>query len=249
MSRTDWTFLGLREVISDYDTVSELREGNILAYDAARNSPRKDELFQYLDNEDKWSDRKLGIEARKYKTRADFQRKSRSAYNMAHRKGLLSKVCQHMPTIKIPRSYDSLQQEAFKYESKAEFAEKDPKAYGCAVQRKILHEICAHYPKTGNWAKRCVYELSTEDSVYIGITYNFEKRVAQHFANQRMGEGVRFKARKLTDYIPTEDAVEMEKSLIKQKRACPKVRCLNKSIGGGLGREISRENATEQVAA
>lgn len=102
------------------------------------------------------TDEELVLEALKYKTRTEFAKCSNGAYQAAKRRGILDKICSHMPircvsTGHKPPNYrwtdELLAQEALKYKNKTDFIKNAWGAYQAARDRGILDKICAHMPK------------------------------------------------------------------------------------------------------
>lgn len=103
----------------------------------------------------KWCPHLIKTEALKYKTRSDFQKKSRGAYKAAYRLNILEEVCGHMPkrvdisginSVNFKWSFEKLKEEALKYSTRVEFQNKNASAYIIALKRKILDKICTHMP-------------------------------------------------------------------------------------------------------
>lgn len=99
----------------------------------------------------KWNLEKLNIEAKKYRTRAEFQILGNSAYQSAYRKNILDIICTHMPddmrkrpSVKKKWTKESLLLEALKYNSRSEFWEKNCSAYVTAAKLLVLEEVCGH---------------------------------------------------------------------------------------------------------
>jgi hypothetical protein len=94
-----------------------------------------------------WTLETLQAEAIKYSSRTEFQKKSGSAYNAAGRLKLRDAICGHMPTIKKPDGFwtiETLQAEAFKYTSRQEFQQKNGAAYKAAGRLNVRDLICGH---------------------------------------------------------------------------------------------------------
>lgn len=96
----------------------------------------------------KWTKEAIAAEAKKYETRASFQKGSQAAYNAARRLGILDEVCAHTP---IRKSWDpdAIAAEALKYETRKKFSDGDFAAYQAARRHGILDEVCAHMEKRG----------------------------------------------------------------------------------------------------
>lgn len=94
-----------------------------------------------------WTLETLRVEALKYNSRSDFQRKNGSAYNAAGQLKLRDVVCSHMAIIKKPNGFWSLETlmvEALKYASRKEFQQMNGAAYKAAGLLKVRDDICGH---------------------------------------------------------------------------------------------------------
>ena len=102
----------------------------------------------------KWTFEMLKEEAKKYKTRGEFNTKSKGAYLSAYRKGILDQICAHMdPSINAPYTLDELQIEALKYTTRWEFQKKSHGEYQAAYRRGLLDKICGHMVEVNHmWA-------------------------------------------------------------------------------------------------
>jgi len=108
----------------------------------------------------KWNKENCQIEALKYETRTEFQKKSGSAYRKAYNKKWLDDVCSHMISKRKPNGYwtkEKCQEEALKYSKKSLFSKKSYGSYNNALKNGWLGEICSHmieYQKPdGYWTK------------------------------------------------------------------------------------------------
>jgi hypothetical protein len=162
-------------------------------------------------------------EALKYKTKTDFQKKSKGFYLSAYRRGFLDEICSHMNQLKKPHKYwinkERCQQEALKYINKAEFQKNSSSAYNSSKIHGWYDEICSHMVCVGNRKMRLIYSYEFEDnSVYVGLTYNLNKRNNVHLnknGNSSVREHILFTGlipflNKLTDYIDVGEASILE---------------------------------------
>jgi len=134
----------------------------------------------------RWTEEKILECAKKFKTRSEFQNKSKGAYLSALRKGILEKVCAHMERQIAPRGHWDLkncQAEAEKYESRSEFQNASGSAYNSALEHGWLDEICGHMAKGADGYHYMVYAIINErlKKAYVGITkQHFEARMGAH---------------------------------------------------------------------
>jgi len=137
---------------------------------------------------------------------------------------------------------DEIKQEASQYVHRGDFLKKSPKAFAIAKKRKILDIVCAHMIPNAGLERRALYAYEYSDrSVYVGLTYNYEKRHAQHKTNSFLVDKrskcsenyVRFDV-----WYPMQIAGSKEKDLIEIYRNSGWT-ILNKNRAGGLGAKVN----------
>lgn len=126
----------------------------------------------------------LILEAKKYKSRGEFQKKSASAYVTARKRGLLDKICSHMRPKRIKWTDDMIKAEALKYSNRAEFQHKS-QAYSPAHKRGILDKVCGHMQEVHkNWTEKQI----KEESLKFQTRMEFQsKSTAAYEAARRRG--------------------------------------------------------------
>jgi len=183
------------------------------------------------------------VEALKYDSRSDFSRGSRRAYAACLERGWLNKVCLHMRGLKTPDgtyTYERCEQKAALCSSKKEFRERFKGEYRAAHKNKIIERICTHMRPLGHIHSRLVYSIRFKEpeAIYVGITFNIKQRIRQHKkASSMVGEYLRkfpYEVVIEKDYIPLDEAVEIEKKMILDLRLSGKI-ALNAIAGGGIG--------------
>lgn len=140
-------------------------------------------------------------------------------------------------------------QEALKYKLKSDFQKYSSSAFQIARKNGWLDEIRLHMIVLGDKYKRCIYAIEYSDNhVYIGLTYNLEKRFEQHKNNVNSASykhqkktGIEPKIIQLSNYIDSSLAANFEKESIKQYLKNGWI-VLNKKQGGGLGGNIFKWN-------
>lgn len=189
-----------------------------------------------------WTFDNVKENALKYKTRNDFCKLSKSAYLAAYRNGWLDDVCKHM---KIVNNYtfDKVKEEALKFSTKNDFRKKARAFYTAAHRNGWIDDVCKHMELQGNSYKRHIYKVSFNDnSVYIGLTYNFDVRKADHLVRKNSSvykhmieTGLKPTFELVTkNLLSNEDAVNMECGLIDYYKDLG-FNVLNRAKGGGLG--------------
>ena len=132
-------------------------------------------------------------------------------------------------------------EEALKYKLRSEFKSNSGGAYNASNKNGWLNEICSHMLIVGNKFKRLVYVYEFDDkSIYVGLTYNIEKRDNKHKRDVRSSV---FKYIKKTgmnpklsysDYIDVEDAKILEGEKIEYYKRCG-YNVLNSAKPGATG--------------
>lgn len=195
-----------------------------------------------IDKRDKgyWNLERVRKEALKYANRNEFNKNSKSAYLSAYRNGWLDEVCSHMKNKDY--SFDKVKEEALKYKSRVDFRNNSSPYYNAASRNGWLDEVCLHMKPKGSLYKRYVYRVLFDDnSVYIGLTYNFNKRSMEHIKIDKssvykhiLKTGLEPKFELLSDLLDREEAIDFERKLIKEYSDLG-FNVLNISKGGGLG--------------
>lgn len=195
-----------------------------------------------------WTFDKVKEEAFRFNSRGDFQKESRSAYLRAYNNGWLNEVCSHMIGIYKPDgywNYNNIKEEALKFDDRSSF-KKNSKAYVAALKAGYLDDVCSHMIMKGNIYKRYVYKAYFDDnSVYIGLTYNLNKRICEHLTKPNSSV---YKHMISIDSKPKFELIEnvlLSKENV-AKRECEVIKeyedlgfnILNKKKGGGLGGSI-----------
>ena len=103
---------------------------------------------------------------------------------------------------------------------------------------EVFDAACHHMEPLGNKYYRCLYSISLDKEIYIGLTGNPNQRLKGHTnkgtpdVKRILNAGAKMEI--LSEFIPAHDASVLEKSLIKKFKA-DGFRLLNKYNDGGLG--------------
>ena len=171
-----WTYERCYEEAKKYKTRSEYKKGSASAYSS---SCRKSWLNDYFWFEKKqkpngyWTYENCYKEAKKYKTRSDFNKGSKGAYNVSLKNGWLDNYTWFKQKQKPPY-YWTLErsiEEAKKYNSRSEFSKNCNSAYNCVKKHKLLDKFFIN-KRDSNAKIHCVYQYHFKETnaVYIGRT-------------------------------------------------------------------------------
>jgi hypothetical protein len=208
------------EEIKKYENKVDFRKKSRIAYEACRkNNWHLEEIdklkVKLIRN---WTKEKCWAIARKYKTRKEFAKNDKGAYLFAFRRGWKDEICSHMKVSFTMWTKELCKLEARKYKTRTEWSKMNGASYQFALKQgeEFLSAICTHMTIKGNAFKRMVYAYEFADNhVYVGLTYNEEKRRGEHLIDKR-GPVARYitktelqpKYKKLENYIPSNKATE-----------------------------------------
>lgn len=122
-----------------------------------------------------WTKERCKEEALKYFYRSDFQKKSKSAYQIAYRQKWLQDICSHMEYLQIPNgswNKESCAQEALKYKNRRSFKYGSSGAFDAAYNNEWLDEICSHMIKLNKWSIEKVIEKALLYNTRIDFSKN-----------------------------------------------------------------------------
>ncbi|MET2951739.1 hypothetical protein ABXV18_27035 [Vibrio owensii] len=107
--RVKWTKEACRDEALKYQYRVEFQKGSKGAYSSARKNGWLDDVCSHMSSPIKkptnlkWTKEACRVEALKYKTRFEFTKGSRGAYNSALKNDWLNEICAHMETPKNRR--------------------------------------------------------------------------------------------------------------------------------------------------
>ena len=248
-----WTYEKCKDEALKYYRRVDFHKNSSGAYTIAYRNEWLNEICQHMvilskptnywfENKDKCQE-----EALKYTRRVDFNQSSYGAYNAAYLSNWLDEICSHMDEIRKPNNFwnfDKCFDEAKKYSDKKSFLKNSHGAYESARLHGWLDKICEHMIPIGSKYKRLIYSFEFPDkSVYVGLTYNSEKRYYNHIINTKTYSTVRNymietnltpEYRLLTDYVDVGLAIKLEDEYLKKYKNDGWA-ILNKIKTGGIG--------------
>lgn len=131
--------------------------------------------------------------------------------------------------------------EGLKYNHRVDFIRNSQSAYNRARKDGYLDVACSHMIPIGNRVLRMVYSYEFSDNhVYVGLTYNIEKRNASHLLKGPVFNHIQksqiIPKRKIIskNYIPWIEAGVLEQKTIDEYKNNG-WNILNTSKGGGMG--------------
>jgi hypothetical protein len=148
------------------------------------------------------------------------------------------------PLYENPLKYtdEELIAEAQKYDTKVEMFRKCHHMYARIKDRGLEDKAFAHMKVLGDRKKRMIYAYEfTDHSVYIGLTYNYDKRDIEHKTKENSAvrrhvkqTGLTPVHKPLTDYLPVKEAQRMEGEYVEHYRSLGWT-ILNVKPTGGVG--------------
>lgn len=257
--RFDWSKNKIINEAKKFNTRKEWRQNSIYSYNAARyygflNDIKLTSHFVKSVLKTKWTKDKIIQSAKKYKTRKDWRLKDPKSYSRAKSKKF--SLTQHpdiknhfLPTVrkdyKTREFFKNSKWTKFKvlkyvkkFKTVGEWKKNNNTSYKNALKFGYIDEAKKHMPPIGNRVQRCVYSIKIKGKkeIYIGLTYNLNKRLDSHFRSKRF-QGYKKNSlivRRLSDYIDTKKASLLEIEMMK-KFQDKNYYLLNKASGGGVG--------------
>ena len=125
--------------------------------------------------------------ASKCKSFQEFRIKHSIAYRKSIKLKILKQIKKRLPTIKKYKwSKQDIKNKALKYSVKSHFRIENSGMHKAAKRMNIENEIYKHMDHVGNHYYRMLYAFEFPDkSVYVGLTYNYNKRYQHHMKNNQ----------------------------------------------------------------
>ena len=207
---------------------------------------------------------KLRQSALKYRSTFEWIKNEPKFYAAAWRQGLIKKTTVHFKnhkpitekvikiktitspfkrqSTKLKYTKEEVISAAKKFNTRKEWKDQSLTTYNFAYRHGFLEECCMHMERLGSMSHRCIYiiKIPTEISAYVGLTFNYKKRIIEHLNTERFKKFIHLygkesiKAEQATDYLDKDSAANMENYFINLLEE-QGWKMLNKMKGGGLG--------------
>lgn len=212
-----------------------------------------DELFGENTSKEAnyWIEDTIYEVSKEVSSRKELFKKYPGAYNAAHKLGIMNLLFEKKTgKNNLFWSKDKvLELLPHKY-TKSKFDKEFPGASNYARRTGLWEELS--FKESGSRYKRCIYSIEFSDkSVYIGLTYNFNERIYDHFDGKNKHSSARnhilknpdltYECIQLSEYIDIQDA-QLEESNILNIYKKDGWNILNKAKTGGTGGSSSKWN-------
>lgn len=245
-----WTKERCQKEANKYKNRTDFNKNSSKAYAACVRNKWLDDVCSHMNishsSSFKWNKEKCAKIALKYKFRKEFQINNKNAYSAAKYNGWLDEICQHMQYKKLPNKYwhsfDNCKNKALEYKTKTDFIKNAQHVYNISLKNGWIDKICKHMIPRGDKYYRCIYSYEFSDNhVYVGLTNDLERRKNDRRKDKKdavtihiLNNDIIPKILKLTEYLPINEAIEMEKYFY-DKYLGEGWNLLNRVKTGGLG--------------
>lgn len=179
----------------------------------------------------------------------DFMKKYRVPYNNALKNGWLEEF---FIDKKEPKwNKENSKEIALLYKNRKEFEKGNHYVYKMSCRNGWIDEICQHMEVKGNKYKRLIYlYLFPDNHVYVGLTYDINKRNIAHLGNSKKQTAVSKHIKKTgllpklikhTEYLPVEEARLKEGEILNDYKNKGFI-ILNESKTGAIGGNTPKWN-------
>ena len=139
-----WTFELIAAESKKYETRAEFKKKNKGAYQAAQRKKILDDVCPpKLYNQHTggyWTNERLATEAKKYKTRAEFNKNSCAAYKKSLKLGIADDICSHMDE-KFFWTHEEIASTARKFSVLKDFKKEFPGAVGASKEYRMALKL------------------------------------------------------------------------------------------------------------
>ena len=129
-------------------------------------------------------------DAFKYKTRTEWQNKSKSVYTTAIKNGWLNECCSHMTELKKPRGYWTLERcklDALKYKTRTEWYNMSRTGFDAACKKGWVDDCCTHMSVIKRKNNYWTLELCKRDALKYNSKKEWDTNSAGYVAAYKKG--------------------------------------------------------------
>jgi len=249
----------IKKIAKQYKTKREFELGDSGAYQKAHKLGIFDEVTSHMESQFiNWTYDDAKEIAKQYNNLKKFKEEQPKAAGAIYR-NKWDDLLNHMERGFKWWSDSDIFNSALKFNSRSEWQKSEGSAYNAARERGIIDDATKHMSFLGNMYRRAVYVWEfPNNSVYVGLTLNTERRKKEHSDIEGKSEVSRYiKKTGLTpsfklisdDYIDASDAQNLEDCTI-QDYKIKGWNILNKAKAGGLGgckRRITKDEVAKEA--
>jgi predicted GIY-YIG superfamily endonuclease len=244
-----WTFERCHEEALKYNTKKEFRVNSSSAYSKTLRKKWVSDICSHMIDIKKpnryWTKKRCHEEALKYNTKKELQENNSAVSTRAMRKGWWVEITSHMEQVNNIHGYwtfERCHEEALKYNTKKDFRRYGKGARWASTLNGWYDEITSHMKPLPNYLDRYLYQFIFSDgSMYVGITYDINKREKEHLNTEKSSvfkflkenKGISYELN-IIGYYEEFKALEKERELISKLKKNG-INLLNKSKGGEIG--------------
>lgn len=244
-----WTKERCQEEALKYNNRTDFQKKSNGSYMSSHKNGWLDEVCGHMVYKQRpsgyWTKERCRNQSLKYNTIDELRKNGKGLYNSIIKNKWVDELCNHMEYLnkyKFRWDKEKSKIEALKYDNRTDFFKYSKGCYMASNKNNWLNEICSHMKNKGNRYNKCIYVYEFSDnSVYVGLTYNINNRHNSRMSNDKDPVLKHIKKTKiqpirkqLTDYIYVEDAIKLEEFYVNEylKNGW---NILNKNKTGGLG--------------
>ena len=134
----------LQKIALEFPTKISFLKKNPSAYKTAFGKGILNNICKHMDLKGSLTIKRIFLDAKKCKTRKEFQNKFGGSANKARKLGIMDEVCKHMKLVYVPLTKLEVLKRSKKCKTRSEFSIKGRGAYRYAVRNGFLDEACSH---------------------------------------------------------------------------------------------------------
>ena len=187
--KINWNYDDCKKTIAQYNSLMEFRTKEKSMYIGILKNNWKELLsaLEYVFRENGyWTYERCKEEALKYKTKKDFRENSH-AHDVIKKNNWWGELCSHITSPNRDwgfYTYDNCKILALKYNTRTDMDNGEPLAYRNILENK-WYDLMNHMKYKTTNRKRYIYSFEFSDnSVYVGLTFNLEQRKKSHLNDE-----------------------------------------------------------------